>query len=115
MVTYQPLEVLITILVVSFLFSLGFIHLYSMDVLLMNKKVDREIISLLLTSEKVMNSIEVDRLGVKAMNVVDCSRILCNEVSYIRCGEFRCGKRDGMVVKRVVMYNGRVVELEVGQ
>ena len=110
------LEVLFVSFVLILLLSLFTLHYSALTVLLLNEKESYRILKALAISDSyVSNKLSLVRLNTKVNNLVDCSRLSCEENLYVRCGPFVCGNKSGkLIIKRPVVYNGAEINLEVG-
>lgn len=110
------LEVLFVSFVLILLLSLFTLHYSALTVLLLNEKESYRILKALAISDNyVSNKLSLVRLNTKVNNLVDCSRLSCEENLYVRCGPFVCGNKSGkLIIKRPVVYNGAEINLEVG-
>ena len=110
------IEVLLASIIVLFLLSLFTLHYTSLQTLLLNEKETRKILDLIVLSDKIIDvNLAIERMGIRFNHLVDCSKLVCASDIYVKCGAYVCGSPQGkMVIRRLVLYNGKPTYVEVG-
>ena len=110
------LEVLVSSFLLILLLSIFTLHYSSLVELLKNEKESYRILKLLVVSDEYVSKVlAVERLNTLTNNLVDCSKLVCEENVYVRCGSVVCGtKEDKLVILRRAVYEGKEINVEVG-